>query len=47
LVGNDIQARFGALPLVCSLEPLGFVHGVMGDWLSWAPQWAAFTPHYH
>ena len=27
-------------------EPLVFVHGVMGDWLSWAPQWAAFTPHY-
>jgi pimeloyl-ACP methyl ester carboxylesterase len=27
-------------------EPLVFVHGVMGDWLSWAPQWPAFTPHY-
>lgn len=24
-------------------EPVVFVHGVMGDWLSWAPQWAAFT----
>lgn len=22
-------------------EALVFVHGVMGDWLSWAPQWAA------
>jgi pimeloyl-ACP methyl ester carboxylesterase len=28
-------------------EPLVFVHGVMGDWLTWAPQWAAFTPHFH
>jgi len=27
-------------------EPLVFVHGVMGDWLSWAPQWPAFTPHH-
>ena len=24
--------------------PLVFVHGVMGDWLAWAPQWEAFTP---
>jgi len=22
---------------------LVFVHGAMGDWLAWAPQWAAFT----
>jgi pimeloyl-ACP methyl ester carboxylesterase len=28
-------------------EPVVFVHGVMGDWLAWAPQWAAFTPHFH
>lgn len=27
-------------------EPLIFVHGVMGDWASWAPQWAAFSAHY-
>ena len=27
-------------------EPLVFVHGVMGDWQSWAPQWAAFCAHY-
>ncbi len=27
-------------------EPLVFVHGVMGDWLSWAPQWASFTAHF-
>lgn len=26
--------------------PLIFVHGGMGDWLSWEPQWAAFTPHF-
>ena len=26
--------------------PLVFVHGGMGDWSSWAPQWPAFTPHY-
>ena len=26
--------------------PLVFVHGVMGDWLTWAPQWEAFTPHF-
>ena len=24
--------------------PLVFVHGGMGDWSSWAPQWDAFTP---
>lgn len=23
--------------------PLVFLHGVMGDWRSWDPQWAAFT----
>ncbi len=28
-------------------EPLVFVHGVMGDWESWAPQWPAFCAHYH
>lgn len=26
--------------------PLVFVHGAMGDWRSWAPQWDAFTPHF-
>lgn len=25
---------------------LVFVHGGMGDWSSWAPQWPAFTAHY-
>lgn len=23
--------------------PLIFIHGGMGDWTPWAPQWAAFT----
>lgn len=27
-------------------HPLVFVHGGFGDWLSWAPQWAAFIPHF-
>jgi pimeloyl-ACP methyl ester carboxylesterase len=27
-------------------EPLVFVHGVMGDWATWAPQWPAFTPRF-
>jgi pimeloyl-ACP methyl ester carboxylesterase len=26
--------------------PLFFIHGAMGDWRSWAPQWQAFTPHF-
>lgn len=26
--------------------PLVFVHGGMGDWSSWAPQWPAFSPHF-
>lgn len=25
---------------------LVFIHGGMGDWSSWAPQWQAFTPHF-
>ncbi|MEY4750790.1 MAG: 2-hydroxy-6-oxononadienedioate/2-hydroxy-6-oxononatrienedioate hydrolase [Pseudomonadota bacterium] len=28
-------------------EPLVFVHGVMGDWMSWAQQWEAFSAHFH
>lgn len=35
---HHVQAGDGAA--------LVFVHGVMGDWASWAPQWPAFTPHY-
>lgn len=27
-------------------EPLVFVHGAMGDWRSWAPQWDAFRASY-
>ncbi len=26
--------------------PLVFLHGVLGDWRSWAPQWPAFVPHF-
>jgi pimeloyl-ACP methyl ester carboxylesterase len=26
--------------------PLVFIHGGMGDWSSWTPQWDAFTPHF-
>jgi pimeloyl-ACP methyl ester carboxylesterase len=26
--------------------PLIFVHGVMGDWQSWEPQWEAFCAHF-
>ena len=25
--------------------PVVFLHGVLGDWRTWAPQWPAFTPH--
>jgi pimeloyl-ACP methyl ester carboxylesterase len=26
--------------------PLVFLHGVLGDWRTWAPQWAAFTARF-
>lgn len=26
--------------------PLVFVHGALGDWRTWAPQWPAFVPHF-
>lgn len=26
--------------------PLVFLHGVLGDWRTWAPQWEAFVPHF-
>ncbi len=26
--------------------PLIFIHGAMGDWRSWAPQWPEFTRHF-
>jgi pimeloyl-ACP methyl ester carboxylesterase len=25
---------------------LVFIHGAMGDWRSWSPQWASFTTHF-
>lgn len=27
-------------------QPLVFIHGAMGDFRSWAPQWEAFTQHF-
>lgn len=42
-VPGDVEIHFteeGSGP------PLVFVHGGMGDWSSWAPQWSAFTPHF-
>lgn len=27
--------------------PLIFLHGVLGDWRTWVPQWPAFVPHFH
>lgn len=27
-------------------QPLIFIHGAMGDWRSWAPQWPAFTARF-
>lgn len=38
LVFHHAEAGAGA--------PLVFLHGVLGDWRTWAPQWAAFTPHF-
>ncbi len=26
--------------------PLVFLHGVLGDWRTWAPQWPTFVPHF-
>lgn len=26
--------------------PLVFVHGALGDWRTWAPQWPDFVPHF-
>jgi pimeloyl-ACP methyl ester carboxylesterase len=43
VIGDGIEIHYadeGAGP------SLVFVHGGMGDWSSWAPQWAAFTPHF-
>lgn len=52
----DIDAPLQRLVLPSGVElhlaqggagaPLVFVHGVMGDWQSWAPQWPAFCARY-
>lgn len=39
--GVELHAvREGAGP------PLVFIHGAMGDWRTWAPQWPFFAPHF-
>lgn len=50
----DAPVQCAALPSGVELHyaqggagaPLIFVHGVMGDWESWAPQWEAFCAHF-
>ena len=42
-LSNDIELNYvrqGTGPTVI------FIHGAMGDWRSWAPQWDAFTQNY-
>lgn len=43
-VGDGVEihyARAGAG------DPVVFVHGGFGDWMSWAPQWEHFTARFH
>lgn len=42
-IGNDIEIHYAETGIG---TPLIFVHGGMGDWQSWAPQWQAFVPHF-
>jgi pimeloyl-ACP methyl ester carboxylesterase len=50
----DCSLQRAVLPGGCEIHfaeegsgpPLVFVHGGMGDWSSWAPQWPEFTPHF-
>ena len=43
---SGVELHWAAGGQGATTEPVVFVHGVMGDWLAWAPQWAAFTPHF-
>ena len=51
---EQLQPRAWSLPNGVQLHtvragngtPLIFIHGAMGDWRSWAPQWPAFTAHF-
>ena len=43
IIKGDIEIHFAEAG---DGAPLVFVHGVLGDLRTWAPQWDAFTPHY-
>ena len=48
LVAYPLEPRLNALlrELASGAPVLVFVHGGMGDWQAWAPQWADFTARY-
>lgn len=43
VIGDDIEIHFAEAG---EGQSLVFVHGGMGDWQAWAPQWADFTDHF-